>query len=137
MFLAVKTELAENFNRAIQRLIRPSHLRSESYTDLFCGMIDHPSETYTVLCFPDNFSVPIHAEADGEELAEMLDIFVAGEAITSQEASGILSAIQANAGNSVPLAAFIPTSWSSRVYTEQQLIDGGWLPTPQSGMLAQ
>jgi len=126
-FVAVKTEHATILNRGIMRLLMPSHLRGNDWTDLFCGMIAHPTLPYTVLCLPDSLSIPIHVAADGADLAEILSVFVADEAITQQEATGIITAVQSLAGQQVDIADFIPPSWSSNVFNEQQLIDGGWV----------
>ena len=126
-FVAVKTDHATALNRGIMRLLRPAHLRGSDWTDLFCGMITHPTLPYTVLCLPDSFLVPIHVAADGAELAEILAVFVEDDAITQQEASGIIAAVQVMAGQQVDIADFIPPSWSDHVITEQQLVDGGWI----------
>ena len=116
-------------NRSIQRLMRPSHLRDEHYvTDLYCPILTHPVDGRTCLELPESETVPIHIDADGAELQAMFAIFVADGSITQAEADGIAAAVQANAGQEVMIAGFIPPSWQSNVYTREQLEADGWFP---------
>ena len=127
IFVAVKTEHATALNRGIMRLLRPSHLRGSGWTDLYCDMIKHPQLDYTVLCLPEDVYVPLHIEADGQELAAIMAIFVQDGAITQPDADGIVAAVRAYAGQTVRIADFIPPSWVSNVFTIEQLRAGGWL----------
>jgi hypothetical protein len=56
-------------------------------------------------------------------------VFVDDGALTQQEATGIAAAVQANAGQKVRIADFIPPSWAGNVYTRQQMDDAGWFPS--------
>ena len=109
--------------------MRPSHLRDEHYvTDLYCPILTHPVDGRTCLELPESETVPIHIDADGAELQAMFAIFVADGSITQAEADGIAAAVQANAGQEVMIAGFIPPSWQSNVYTREQLEADGWFP---------
>lgn len=119
---------AEQLSRSIMRLLRPSHLRGEDWTDLYCDVLHHPTSGQAALDLPDEEQVPIHIEADGAELAAMLAVFVADGAMTQAEADGIAAAVQANAGQRVRIADFIPPSWAPYVMTHEQMVDGGWFP---------
>jgi hypothetical protein len=119
---------AEQLSRAIMRLLRPSQLRGEGWTDLYCSVLTHPTSGQTALALPDEEVVPIHIEADGAELAALLAVFVADEALTQPEADGIVAAVQANAGRKVRVADFIPPSWAAYVLTHEQMYAGGWFP---------
>jgi len=121
---------AEQLSRSIMRLLRPSHLREENWTDLYCEVLVHPASGQTALALPDQQTVPIHVEADGAELAALLAVFVADEALTQQEADGIVAAVQAHAGQRVRVADFIPPSWAEWTLTHEQMVDGGWFPEP-------
>lgn len=120
---------AEPFSRALARLMRPSHLRDDSYvTDLYCPIIQHPSNGWAALVLPETETVPIHLEADGSELRAVLDIFVDRGSLTAQEADGITAAVQALHGQEVRIADFVPPSWSQAVMTHAQAEAAGWFP---------
>jgi hypothetical protein len=119
---------AEQLSRSIMRLLRPSHLREENWTDLYCSVLRHPTNGQAALALPDEEVVPIHIEADGAELAALFSVFVADGALSQAEAAGITAAIQANAGKRVRIADFIPPSWAANVLTEEQMQAGGWFP---------
>lgn len=121
---------AEQLSRSIMRLLRPSHLREENWTDLYCTVLTHPTSGQTALALPDEETVPIHIEADGAELAALLAVFVEDAALTQPEADGIVAAVQANAGQKVRVADFIPPSWSPHVLTHEQMDAAGWFPAP-------
>jgi hypothetical protein len=82
------------------------------------------------LALPGEETVPIHVEADGDELAALLGVFVSDGALTKAEADGIAAAVRENAGHIVRIADFIPPSWSPYVLTHQQMEAGGWFPHP-------
>jgi hypothetical protein len=121
---------AEQLSRSIMRLLRPSHLREEGWTDLYCRVLTHPTSGQTALALPDEETVPIHAESDGAELAALLAVFVSDGALSQPEADGIVAAVQANAGRKVRVADFIPPSWSEWTLTHEQMVAGGWFPEP-------
>jgi len=116
------------FSRGLARLMRPSHLRDNYGTDLYCSVIDHPSNGWSALVLPETETVPIHLEANGSELSELLSVFVQDEALTQQEADGITAAIAMVRGQQVRIADFIPPSWSQAVMTEEQAQAMGWFP---------
>jgi hypothetical protein len=121
---------AEQLSRSIMRLLRPSHLREENWTDLYCSVLTHPTSGQTALALPDEETVPIHVESNGAELAALLAVFVADGALTQPEADGIAAAVQANAGQLVRVADFIPPSWAAWTLTHEQMVAGGWFPEP-------
>jgi hypothetical protein len=126
--IPIDPQLVTHFNRSIMRLLRPAHLRDESYvTDFYCGTEEHPDGvTWPLLYLPDEEEVPVHIEADGEELKQLLDIFVLDGAITAEEADGIKAAISAVRGQKVRVADFIPPSWAGRVMTREQAEAAGY-----------
>jgi hypothetical protein len=125
-YVVVKAEHAEHLNRSIMRLLRPAHLRDGYATDLYCPMMTHPVLGYVALALPDTETVPLHVEADGQELASMMEVFVQDQAISQQEANGIIGAVQAMAGQEVRVADFIPPSWTANVFTRQEMESNGW-----------
>lgn len=127
-YVLVASQHAEQLSRSIMRLLRPSHLRDDNWTDLYCAVLLHPANGQAAIVLPDEEQVPIHIEADGEELASLLAIFVADGALTQPEAAGIVAGIQAHAGQKVRVADFIPPSWSAHVLTLGQMQAGGWFP---------
>jgi hypothetical protein len=67
-YVTVAPQHAEQLSRSIMRLLRPSHLRGEDWTDLYCSVVTHPTSGEAALALPDQETVPIHVEADGTEL---------------------------------------------------------------------
>lgn len=127
--IPIDPQLIEPFNRAIMRLLRPSHLRDERYvTDYYCPVIRHPDGVqWPLLALPDTETVPIHVEADGEELEQLLNVFVANNGITKEEADGIKQAVAAMVGNEVRLADMVPQSWQPYILTVEQAIAAGYI----------
>lgn len=130
IYVLVSPQHAEQLSRSLMRLLRPSHLRGDDWTDFYCGVLRHPSNGQAVLALPETEQVPIHLEATGEELAAILQTFVADEALTAEEAAGIVAAVQAHAGQKVRIAGFIPPSWSQWVLTPEQAESAGWFQPP-------
>ena len=128
IYVLASPEHAEQLSRSLMRLLRPSHLRGDDWTDLYCGVVRHPTNGQAALELPESEQVPIHLEADGAELAALLAAFVADEALTQAEADGIAAAVQAHAGQWVRIADFIPPSWSEWVLTREQMDAAGWFP---------
>jgi hypothetical protein len=118
----------DQLNRSIMRLLRPSHLRQEDWTDFYTTKYTHPEDGRTVLALPEDEYVPIHVEADGAELQQILSVFVSDNAITQEEANQIVAGIQGNAGQNVRIADFIPPSWQEYIFTEEQMHEDGWWP---------
>lgn len=125
----VAPQHAEPLSRSIMRLLRPSHIRGDDWTDLYCGVLRHPTNGQAVLALPDEEQVPVHVDADGAELAALLAVFVADGALSQAEATGIGAAVQANAGRRVRIADFIPPSWVANVLTQEQMQAAGWFPS--------
>lgn len=128
IYVLVASQHAEQLSRSLMRLLRPSHLREEDWTDLYCGVVRHPSSGQTALELPEQETVPIHIESDGAELSALLAVFVQDSALSQQEADGITSAASAMAGQRVRVADFIPPSWSQWVLTRAQADAAGWFP---------
>jgi hypothetical protein len=130
--IPIDPQLIEPFNQAIMRLLRPSHLRDERYvTDYYCPVIRHPDGVqWPLLALPDTETVPIHVEADGAELEQLLAIFVANNGITQAEADGIRSAVASMVGSQVRLADMIPPSWQQYVLTREQAVATGYISQP-------
>ena len=131
--IPIDPQLIQPFNQAIMRLLRPSHLRDQSYvTDQYCGIISHPNGTaWPLLSLPDTETVPIHVHADGGELRQLLDIFVANNGITKEESDGIKQAVAGMVGQTVRLADMVPPSWQPYILTVEQAIDQGYIPKPE------
>lgn len=68
-YVLISQANAEDFNRSLCRLMRPSMLRDESYvTDLYCPMHPHPTNGMVALELPDVETAAVHPMADGAEL---------------------------------------------------------------------
>ena len=127
-YVLVNPAHAEQLNRSIMRLLRPEHLRDDTFTDLYCPMVTHPDTGYMALNLPDTQTAPIHIESRGEELAAMLQIFVDDEALTQAEMDGIVATLTGLGGQEVRILDFIPASWQEFVLTREQMEADGWLP---------
>jgi hypothetical protein len=128
-YVLVAKQHAQQLSRSLMRLLRPSHLRTNEQTDLYCEVLTHPQTGEMALALPDADTVPIHMEANGNELSALLSAFVADAAITQQEAGGIAAAVSSMAGQQVRLADFVPPSWQANVRTAQQMKSAGWFPS--------
>ena len=118
-----------DFSRGLARLMRPAHLRNQrDVTNFYCEVIDHPSNGWSALVLPETETVPIHLEADGSELLEVLQIFVERGSLTPQEAQGITGAVISMRGQPVRIRDFVPPSWSQAVMTQEQAEAAGWFP---------
>lgn len=127
-FVIVKPEHAEHLNRSIMRLLRPAHLRDGYTTDVYCRTVTHPQLGYVALELPDVETVPVHIEADGQELSALMQVFVNDQAISQAEADAVVGAIQMTAGQEVRVADFIPPSWTANVLSRSQMEATGWFP---------
>lgn len=126
-YVLISPESAEEFNRGLCRLMRPSHLRDESYvTDLYCPMHTHPQNGWMALELPDTETAPIHLDATGEELGAVLQTFVIKGSLTQQEAGYIAGAVSQVRGQQVRIADFIPPGWQPYVFTKEQMEEQGW-----------
>ena len=131
-YFLIRPQLAEQFNRALCRLMRPSHLRDDSYvTDQYCAIVSHPGGEWAALDMPDVETVPLHVEADGAELSEMLSIFARDGALSQQEVDGLGVAVQGYAGREVRIADFVPPSRAGNVKTREDMDKDGWFPEEQ------
>lgn len=126
-FVLISPEQAEPFSRALCRLMRPSHLRSErDVTDLYCPIHYHESNGWAALDLPDTETVPVHLEATGAELLAEMQIFTQKGSLTEQEAGGIAMAVGAFVGKPVRIADFVPPSWQDKIKTREQMEEEGW-----------
>ena len=130
-YVLVNPAHAEQLNRSLMRLLRPEHLRSGYVTDLYCPTVTHPDTGYMALNLPDTETVPIHIEAQGEELAAMLQVFVDDGAITQEEMEGITTTLSGLRGESVAIVDFIPASWQEFVLTRAEMEADGWFPSAE------
>ena len=130
IYVLAAPQHAEQLSRSIMRLLRPTHLRDERWTDLYCSVLTHPETGQSALALPEGETVPIHQEASGDELAAVLGAFVADGAVLPAEADGIVAAVRANAGQRIRIADFIPPSWSVNVLTQSQMDAAGWFEVP-------
>jgi hypothetical protein len=133
-YVSVSPQYAEQLSRGIMRLLRPSHLRDDNWTDLYCGIVTHPTTGETALNLPENETVPIHAQADGAELSALLNVFVEDGSLTQEEADGIGVAVRLNAGKKVSVIDFIPPSWQPYVYTYEEMEENGWWAVNEEGV---
>lgn len=130
-YVLVNPAHAEQLNRSIMRLLRPEHLRDDTFTDLYCTMVTHPDTEYMALNLPDTETVPIHIESSGAELAAMLQIFVEDEAMTQTEMDTLTTALMGLGGEEVRILDFIPASWQEFVLTREEMEADGWFPDPE------
>jgi hypothetical protein len=127
--IPIDPQLVTHFNRSIMRLLRPEHLRDEKYvTDFYCSVHYHPTDetAWPLLNLPENEFVPIHVEAEGEELKQLLDVFVENQGLTIEEAEEIKEAIGILRGQQIRIADMIPESWQPYIMTQDQATVAGY-----------
>jgi len=130
LYLLVDPANADDLNRGIMRCLRPSHLRDENYvTDVFAKKVYHPDTGYTALEIDPVQTVPIHIEADGAELFEVINFFVSDGSVSQQEADQMAAGINAMAGQEISVLGFVPNGWLQYVYTREQMVAEGWFPS--------
>ena len=127
-YVIIHTDDIEEFNRQLNRLIRPAHLRDEGYvTDLQYVIHTHPISGDTALAMPPEEEA-IHPDATTGDMMAVINNFVARGSITPQEANGMRHAILDNRGEQVTFSDFIPPSWAANVLTYEQMDAAGWFP---------
>ena len=124
--------IADDLNRSLMRLLRPSHLRVGYTTDTLGTKHIHPVNGYAAIALDNEQAVPIHIEADGAELNALTDIFVADGAMSQEEADQLESDIAAAAGTSIVITEFIPPSWLPFVLSHEDMDEDGWFPVEPS-----
>lgn len=132
IYIPIRSDKAAQLSAAIYQLTRPPAVRNPAdVSSFYCGWVQHPTRP-EVACMvvPETESIPVHTAADGALLQQTLAAFVPDE-ITDQEAQALASAIVANAGKTIPVAAFVPPSWQPYVMDYQTAVNDGWIPTPK------
>jgi hypothetical protein len=123
LYIPADPLLIENLSRGLHKLIDPDR------DGLFAGIIWHPGGTdvaWPLLQLREVDQIPISLQADTQPLAEVLQAFVDGGGLTTEEVQDILDAVQVMAGEVVLVKDFIPPSWQPYVMTKEQAIAGGW-----------
>lgn len=130
IYVLIATPAAESMSSAIYQLMRPAHLRDESYgSAYYCEWRQCVDPAWSVLVLPETEQIPIHMEADDAMLQGLLAGFVAQEALSPEEADAIIDAVQENAGDRVSFLDLIPPSWQSFVANSlEEAQENGWLP---------
>lgn len=128
IYVLIATKAAENLSKAIYQLMRPPHLRDNNdVSAYYCDWIVSLDPNWSVLVLPENDIIPIHVEADGVLLNEILDVFVNDQALTQQEANDIIQKITSSAGSSINISNLIPLSWQPYVMTYEQAKQAGYI----------
>ncbi len=128
LYMMINPAVADEFNRALMYLLMPEHLRDNYTTIYYCGKIIHPTNGYAALVMPENETVPIHIESSGDELDDLLNIFVSDGALTQEEADVIAQQVIDSKGQSISILDLIPASWQPYVLTHEQADAAGWFP---------
>jgi len=130
LYVPIRSDRAADLSAGIQQLTRPPHVRKpEDGCRYWCDWIDHPSNNgWSVLIMPETAEVPVHIEADGKLLGEVLGVFLSDGRITEEEFAGLLAAVPAMAGQTVVIADLIPPSWRSQVMDRDGAIAAGFIP---------
>lgn len=125
---------AHDLVRGIWHITRPPHVRPEWEPEQeYCEVVDHPTLPFSILCMPEEDSIPLHLEADTSLLEDVLDEFVSDGALTQEELDGILSAVQSMAGERVKVVDLIPPSWQANVmHTKEEAIAAGFYPAEET-----
>ena len=131
LYLLCNPAIMEDLNRAFMRLLMPSHLRGDDWTDKYASELTHPVTGYGALAIPEEQYVPVHVEANGAELDYLLNIFVPDEALTQEEADTIRQQVLESVGQSISILDFIPPSWQQFVLTKDQMDAEGWFPASE------
>lgn len=130
-YIMANPAIIVEFNRSLMRLLYPDHLRDDNYvTDFVYPVITHPVSGYSALVVPDNYKkFHIHPQADGARLLAVLDIFVADQGMTQQEADDLFNLIISSRDSQTQMDILenIPLSWEPYVLTQAEAEATGWL----------
>lgn len=119
------TDYAAAISELIWSLSRPPSARNPAdVSRYYCGWIEH-ADGRVALVMPDADSQPIHADADGQAIAETLPI-------PQAEKDALAAAIEAAKGGRVNPVDMIPASLTANVLTQAEAEADGWFdePTP-------
>ena len=132
IYVLCATAAAPSLSAAIYQIERPPHLRDErDVSAYYCEWLVGPDPAWCVLALPESEHIPVHVEADGALLQQMLAAFVQDQALTQEEADGIIAAVQAAAGSTIAVAEFVPASWQPYVMTREAAIAAGYISQPE------
>lgn len=121
IYVPIATDAAVPLSQALYSLISPT-------PGMYCGVIPHPTRPEVcTLQLRTTDVVPISLGANPEQLQNVLTPFVAAQALTQEELTGIVTAVQQLAGQEVRLIDLIPPSWQPFVMTKEQAIEQGWI----------
>jgi hypothetical protein len=121
LYVPAAPKIAEQLSRALYSLIVPGK------SGLYAGVIPHPTgQGYHLLQFRQTDVIPIALGADPKPLQDVLQITVDDGALTTEELTGIVGAVQAMAGRVVQLVDFMPPSWQPFVMTREQAEQAGY-----------
>ena len=134
LYTPIRSDRAADLSAAIQNIFRPPHKRNQADVARYkFSWIDHPSDNgWSVLLIPEEMDLPIHVEADGALLAEVLSVFLSDGRITQEEFDGLVQAVPALAGTTVNVAALIPPSWQAQVMDRAGAIAAGFIVEEES-----
>ncbi len=131
LYMMIRPEVADEFNKSLMYLLMPEHLRDNYTTIYYCGKIIHPTNGYAALVMPENETVPIHIESSGDELDDLLNLFVSDNALTQEEADVISQQVIDSKGQSISILDLVPDSWKPFVLTYEQADAAGWFPAEE------
>lgn len=132
IYVLCATAAAPSLSAAIYQIMRPPHTRDErDVSAYYCEWLVGPDPAWSVLALPESEHIPVHVEADGALLQQMLAAFVADAALTQEEADGIVAAVQAAAGSTIAVAEFVPASWQPYVMDREAAIAAGYISQPE------
>lgn len=121
LYIPAAPHIAEPLSRSLYELVFPGE------SGLFAGVIPHPQQLgFPLLQFRSVDIVPIAIGANPQLLADVLQTTVDEEALTQEEADGIVAAVTAMAGQVVKIVDFIPPSWQPFVMTREQATAAGY-----------
>jgi hypothetical protein len=120
-YIPVKSEIeAKELSKRLYRLSRPNP-HPDDVTQFLIGWVIHPDTGAVMMEVPDDLDLPISTDCDSKVLSALFPPIVSALSVAVAETK-----IAGSKGKRVLLADILPTFWSEKQQTEEQMGADGW-----------
>lgn len=132
MIRYVPSSAAAALTAALWNLARPAHLRTADDTSTMFGWVDDlqtPPKRW--LEVETTFTIPVHAEAELDGIADILQPWIDGGFLPSNTNAELAALIESKRGQMLTVYDAFPQLFKDLSKTHQEMIDAGWLANPE------
>lgn len=132
MIRYVPSSKAEELSDALWRLTRPSYLRDDkdSTTKMFGWVDDLQTPSKRWLVVDTTFTIPVHAEAELDGIADILQPWIAEGYLPADTNDTLVAFIESKRGQMLTVYDAFPQLFKDLSKTRQEMIDAGLLANP-------